>query len=270
MARERQTLLTEESRQRIAAQLAARDAVRAQREADPAKAAWLKALDLYPHVRSLGLEISNPGNVAEQALAHHIAQESPVPLVGFWGEGGKPQVDGLDRRHVAELVATQERVKQHYNPGASVTLILANRHGEYNGHIKPGETSRYLQEVAGMAQDAQIATRWLSDLYDAYGLTLPDPSDPIDTLSKAGWVYAQHRDQYYPAARHNKRGVDQNKAGYHYVRMRLQERGMLTQEFPHSFLLINGTKMTAEPLLPRKMPIIYSDNGSVWFRRERQ
>ncbi len=266
--RDRGRAFSPERRGEIIRQLNGQEGIRALRSADGDKDIRKKAFVLASKFRDLAIGWSNPDSVAEAVLAHHIRRHSSIPLVGFWGEGGKPNVDGHDMRYIAELMALGEAVRENYHPGAQINIILADKHGVFNGFYRDGVRSNYLGEIEEQLMESDINTIKLGYLYKEYSLELPDVSEPIQHSSEAYGVFQKHRAHYVRSAMgHHQRGVSPTVAAFHYVEMRLNERGMLKQAFPHSFLLVNGNKMTAEPLLPLGVPILYL-GGPVWFKRE--
>lgn len=263
--------LSPKERQRIEEQLARAEEVRAQRQSKPESAAQRQALAFFPLIRDLGVTMSNPYNIAERVLAGHFLANNPIPFVGFWGVGEKQKPDSLDAVYIHRLQEKRQRVANHYQCGAVFTFLLADLHGVFNGRVSLDLQSPYLERIEGMLLEAGFQTRRLSHLYETYGLELPDRKSPIDKWNEAYEVFVRHRDQYRQSARRH----DGNKSseglndGYWYIVMRLRERNMLEKAFPNSFLLINGTKMAAEPLMPKSMPVIYLPEGPVWFRKDR-
>lgn len=262
-------ILSEQSRVRIAEQ-ARQSLVRAQRQDDGSRTARKEALALAPHIRALGENVGDKSNRLVDVLAAHIANQSPISLVGFWGEGGKEAPDQYDFRLMEYLQSLAEGISTHYHPGAHLTEILADLHGVFNGfRLAEDPISPYLQAIARQLETRGATCVWLSDLYQRHYLHLPDISYPVKIHSEADRVFEKHRRQYlHSAGLHHRTGVGPKEAGYHYVAMRLSERAMLTREFPNSILLINGNKLSSEPLLPHEMPILYLTIGPVWFKKE--
>lgn len=260
--------ITPERQRIIEEQLARRDTVRAQRQASREKAARRTALELFPHIQQLGTGMSNPDNVAEASLAYHVIHGRPIPFVGFWGVGEKSEIDSLDAEYIDRLDAKRDHVAAHYQHGAQMTIILANIHGVFNGHVPDNLQSLYLDQIDEALHLRDIHTVWLNQLYHNYGLEMPGSVDLNDPNNEAYWVFRKHRDKYMRSAlRHHMTEAEARVAGFKYVQMRLQERPMLEEEFPDSLIMVNGTKMTAEPLMPKTMPVIYLPEGPVWFRQ---
>ncbi len=243
--------------------------VRAMRQGSPESLARREAVSIFPHIRKLGMAMSNPDNLAERILAEHILSASPLSFVGFWGIGKKQEVDSYDIGYVEELRKIRSHIEDKYPHGVKLELLLADAHGVFNGYVSPVDLkSAYLDQVEGLLERAGFQSRRLSDLYGRHRLELPDSTAPVDDKSDAYRVYAQHRDQYLRASRrhYGNEVVEGEQGAYWYVAMRLGERPMLESEFPSSFLFVNGTKMAAEPLMPKGMPVIYLPQGPVWFK----
>jgi hypothetical protein len=261
--------------QRIAEQMAKGNEVRPEREK---RQAWRTALDMYSLIQNLGIEISNPDSIAQKILADHIAQQAPIPFVGFWGVGDKPSADAIDNKYLDELNSIRQSVQRQYEPGTSITIIMADLHGQFNGFIEKAEdnnSSSYLAQIAKTLAEQNFQVAWLRDLYRKYSLQLPNINDPIKffdnyfSRSEVDAIYSKHKERYVRSANsHHQHDIDPKQAAYYYVEMRLNEREMLQREYSHSFLLINGTKMASEPLLPKSMPILYLNTGPVWFKKE--
>lgn len=249
--------------------------IREMRANDPEKRANKEAYSLLPHIVSLGAENNNPNNIMQIVLADHIKQSSPIPLVGFWGVGEKASADLFDKSYINSLAEMEQKAQGHYSAGAKITIILADLHGRFNGYPEE-DMNGYLFEVSENLRDAEINSVYLSNLYDQAGLVLPDSTKPIEwnnvsrgTQNWTDWVYLKHKDQIVNSAKaHHKGELDPNSAAYYYISMRLNEREMLSDSFPNSILLVNGTKHTSQPLLPYDMPILYLREGPPWFRKE--
>lgn len=248
-------------------QEANKDAVRARRR-NPEGNARAKAADLLKHISGLGVgKMSNPEGRGEKILAGLILEGQPISFVGFWGVGPKAYPDAADKKYVSQLREKVDYVAKEHVPGAAFTLILADLHGVFNGFIPPDGRSAYLDGVEKMLQDENIATVRLSELYSRYGLELPQSRNPINPIGEANHAYRRYKDKYDRSARRHHRGEEAANGGYWYVAMRLQEREMLEGEFPDSYLLVNGNKMTAAPLMPKRLPVIYLPEGPVWFSK---
>lgn len=248
-------------------------AVREARQNDKQKEAWKIALGLYPLIKQSGEAVNNRDNTFEHTLANRIKRRLPIPFVGFWGIGHKPNIDNFDIGMIDNLRALGKQIKAEYEPGAKFTAIMADTHGIYNGFgneegaIFP-QHRPYLHQVTEELKLSDIQTQLLSDLYFKWNMQLPNIRNPLDLDSETYQTLMLNYDQYIRSAQsHNLRGVDKIQAAYHYVAMRLQERAMLAQAFPDTILFVNGGKKLADPLMPKQMPILYLRQSPVWFRQ---
>lgn len=243
--------------------------IRLDRQSDPRKLAQKEAVRLYPHIRKIGTAIGNIGNVAESVLAGSALRRNPIHLVKFWGVGEKEQPDSLDRIDIQRLREMCDGISQIYEPGVALTLIMADSHGQFNGLVQQDQRGSYLQKIEELLLPMGFSARWISELYAKYGLTLPDSRNPINRnpLNEAWVLFNEHREQYMESARkHHASEAETEAAAYWYVAMRLQERRMLKEEYPGSFVLVNGDPRPAKPLMPEGVPVIYLREGPVWFK----
>lgn len=251
-------------------QIAVAEQIRLARQSDPRRLAQKEAIRLFPYFRKIGAAIGNIGNIAETILAENVFAVRPVQLVGFYGVREKERPDSLDHRYIQRLGEIRDDISQVYEPGVVLTKILADSHGEFNGFLERNRRGSYLLQIKNLLQEAGLQTIWLSELYAKYGLTLPNSRDPFDkNPSDEAWaVFDKQREQYLESARkHHTSEAEVEAAAYWYVAMRLQERRMLRQEFPKSFLLVNGDPRPAKPLMPDGLPVIYLYEGPVWFKK---
>lgn len=234
----------------------------------PENEARRKAAALLPHLQALGVgKMSNPDGIGEKILARRILENRPISFVGFWGVGEKVAPDAIDEEYVRSIKEKRNNLGAAYSKGTDFTFILADLHGVFNGFLSPDGNSPYLDRVQVMLREAGFSSIRLSDLYEKHGLDLPDSKNPINPINEAYHVYRRQAEQYVNSARKHHNGAGDEAGGYWYVAMRLQERTMLKEAFPDSFILVNGYKMTAAPLMPKTMPVIYLPEGPVWFRK---
>lgn len=256
--------------ERINRQMALAEEIRAQRQADPARLAQKEAVRLFPYFREIGTAMGNIGNVAEAVLARGALRRESIHLVKFWGVGEKEQPDSLDLKDVQRLGEICDGISQIYEPGVALTLILADSHGQFNGLVQQDQRGSYLPQIEQLLLPMGFSTRWISELYEKYGLILPNSRNPINKKpSDEAWVvFNEHREQHMESARkHHASEVETEAAAYWYVAMRLQERRMLKEEFRGSFVLVNGDPRPAKPLMPEGVPVIYLREGPVWFKK---
>src|SRR6266542_6152940 len=96
--------------------------------ADPSKV--LRAFNTWAFKRE---QPADP-HLLLQIVSDSIALGTPISFVLYWGKGprcriAQPDIDCLDY-----LAGLARRVKQAYQPGASITLIFTDTHAELNGH----------------------------------------------------------------------------------------------------------------------------------------
>jgi len=238
----------------------------------PEKAARKLAIGVYPAVlKPFAQGFHNSDNVFEARFSRLILEEKPLQFVGFWGVGGKQIPDQQDARLLSELAAISQAVELKYPKGAEISLIVADSHGQFNGY---GNFDDYLSGVWHMAEERGIQPIALSQLYEQSGLSLPNPQDDIDPSLESYqqiWSVARYSRQIEQliesAQRHSKAGVDPEIAAFHYVQMRHQEKAMLSQAFPNSAILVNGSKSLGKLTLPLDMPHMYLKVPPVWFHQ---
>lgn len=238
--------------------------MRGRREVTPEKVARIKADELYPHIRDIGVNITNHDQIAERVLAHKILNDEPIPFVGFWGVGEKEHPDQLDKIYMDELAAIVDYVGTFHQTRAEINILLASTHGLFNG-FPPGHVWTYLAETRKLLEIRGIKTQWLEDLYNASQMSPPNDFGIVND-SETYDVFTRNREHYEESAKYHHNGHDTFYAGYNYVAMRLGERKILRDAYPNHFLLVNGNKQTSEPLLPHDMSILYLARGPVWFK----
>lgn len=263
-------LISEERLRQIAEELRRTDELRAQRQNDPEHQARKKGLVIASRLREFAVNTTNPSDALAKNIAYHIERQIPIPLVGFWGEGGKENLDQYDHELLDHLRQLKDLIGFEYKPSASIILVLANVHGHFNGYSSQlSERSPYLERIREELETYGMSERWLSDLYEKYSISLPDPSDPIDPSSETYAVLMKNEQIYRRSATlHYVGDEDETYSAYRYVEMRLRERSMLKQEFPDSILFITGTKQAAQSLMPQGVPVLYLKKGPAWFKKE--
>lgn len=247
---------------------------------------------LYARLKQDGKPVG-PNELFMRTIREHIQKGNPIPIVGLWGIGEKQELDGNDDRFLDSLEELQKDIEEVYQPGAQITVILADMHGVFNGEvlyrqgkerIRAGVVARYrrlfqnahapyLAKVAQALENKGIQTRWLSDLYKDHRLEIPNIHHPIDVHSEAHRILMEREqgrhESYIQSARHNRRGVEPIRAAYHYLRGRLQEKQMLVDAFPGHIFFVNGGRNLALRIVPEEeMPILYLREGPVWFQYE--
>lgn len=266
--------------------------IHAERQKDEKKIARKKAEKAYAWFLSLkdgnirqeerlaGLRgTHNHSGVFQNSFMHNILRAKPLPSFAFWGVGSKQEPNKYDFELLSDLHKMSRRSAEviEHLPGADLTLILADTHGVFNGHIEnngghPYESSIYLQQIDQMASSLGISTMLLSDLYANFALELPNPNTPISPQSESYDLFYENgrhgesrRDSLVKAAiRNHVDGLGSEQAALLYVEMRLQERQMLVETFPNSIMFVNA-RMSSKPLLPEEIPKAYSIIPPSWF-----
>jgi hypothetical protein len=243
--------------------------IRAQRAASPETQARKLAGSIYPGVlKPFARSFYNRDNLWERRLQANILNNQPIPMVGFWGIGGKQKPDRHDEDLLEEYEAIREAVRRQYPQGADMMLLLANVHGKFNGYK---DFNGYLEVVAADANQRGIASISLNDLYSEWGILLPDPNIPIDKKSRDWEEFKKSRrfgQLVESAAKHNQVGLNPEEAAFYYWIMRRQEREPLAQSFSNAILLVNGSEDLGREVLPLNMPHMYMKVGPVWFQHD--
>lgn len=276
---------TPEQAVEIQRQIALGEAKRSARASDPLREARLRVPQLINVIRRFGTRIKNTDEVMVKTLEQRVIQKQPIAFVGFWGVGEKSAVDAVDRTLMQEYEDMRRAVQEHHDQGVHITLILADMHGLFNGYFECGGDLKegiavplkqsiptgYLDAVNEELMRRNLEAKWLSNLYKAHDISLPDSSYQFSPRNEAYQVFSKHPDQYIRSAgRHHRNEYSPKQAALLYLETRLRERDMLTREFPGAIAAVNGHKMTAEPLFPRAMPILYLRKGPAWFKDEKR
>lgn len=242
------------------------NAIRAQRGANLESQARKLANVIYPGIlKPYAQSFFNRDSLLEQRLQASILNGQPIQMVGFWGIGGKQQLDRYDESLLSEYEAIRTAIGQQYSHSVDMMLILANAHGRFNGYQN---FDRYLETIASEANRRKIASVSLNDLYQEWKINLPDSNQPIDKKSREWNEFAQSRrfNQFVKSAeRHSRVGINPEDAAFRYWQMRRQEREPLSQSFSKGILLVNGSEDLGRETLPLTMPHIYMKIGPVWF-----
>ena len=243
--------------------------IRAQRAASPEAQARKLAGLIYPGVlKPFARSFYNRDNLWERGLQASILNDQPIQMVGFWGIGGKQEPDRHDEGLLAEYEAIRGAIGKQYHPAAEMMLILANAHGRFNGYQ---DFDGYLGAIAEDANQRGIASVSLYNLYRDWGISLPDPSIPVDKKSKEWREFEKSRrfgQLVESAAKHSQVGIAPEDAAFHYWMMRRQEREPLAQSFSNAILLVNGSEDLGREVLPLNMPHMYMKIGPVWFEHD--
>ena len=258
--------------------------IREQRATSPEAQARKLARSIYPEVLKLfARSFYNKDNLWERRLQTSILNRQPIQMIGFWGIGGKQQLDKYDERLLAEHEAIRETIGKKYSEAADMMLILANSHGRFNGYQ---DFDGYLEAIAAQANQRGITPISLDDLYAKWNIPLPNSGLPINKqsqewiefnngLQREETIHKNHQrggrrfTQFLESAsKHSRVEVAPEEAAFHYWMMRRQEREPLAQSFSNAILLVNGSEDLGRETLPLDMPHMYMRIGPVWFQHD--
>lgn len=258
--------------------------IQIQRATSPEAQARRLAGDIYPGVlKPFARSFYNRDNLWEKRLQKSIMNGHPIQMIGFWGIGGKQQLDRHDGFLLAEYEAVREAIGKKYPLAADMILILADSHGRFNGYR---DFDGYLEAVATDAHKRGIPSLFLDDLYGQWNIQLPDSTLPPDKESpewiefsnglqqeeQARMVHKRGSQRFTQllesASKHSQVGIAPEDAAFRYWMMRRQEREPLSQSFSNGILLVNGSEDLGRETLPINMPHMYSRIGPVWFQHD--
>jgi len=182
-------------------------------------------------------------------VSESIALGAAIPFVLYWGKGprckiAQPDIDCLD--YLARLA---HRVKQAYQPGASIRLIFTDTHAELNGH-SPHSMRRYFTEVDAAARQRGFHSCWLGPITRASAEAACGALAHHDISQEA-------LTRLFASARKWYRGKGTYEEGaLQYFRMNTVERRAVELAFPGSiFVTFNGSEHSI--LFPQRLPIFY-------------
>ena len=227
-------------------------------------------LGIFPGVLE---EFASGFHTAENKLPEliytKILESVPLEFVGFWGVGGKINMDQTDLELIHFYEIMRSRIVELYKKGINLRILLADVHGRFNGY----EPQPYLDLVQAHLAQVGIQSQSLGGLYESWGLELPGADESIDSNSPIFKDFFSPNAKYKHAAKimisnarkHNLSRSDPEVAAFQYVQMRLQETSVLERTYPNSVLLVHSSKDLAMPVLPRNMPHMYLKVRPVWF-----
>ena len=67
-------------------------------------------------------------------IAQAIALREPVRFVMYWGKGPRSRIADPDLECLSYLAAFGRRIRDVFEPGATINLIFTDTHAELNGH----------------------------------------------------------------------------------------------------------------------------------------
>lgn len=184
-----------------------------------------------------------------QVAAAAIERHAPIPFVLYWGKGprtesGEPELQCLD--YLGALIA---RVRDVYQHGATIRLVLTDTHAELNGHSAQ-DIRRYFDDIKALAEPRGFETCWLGHLVKAAGnLATAAPLEDVVPEEALSRLVASAQKWY-------RGGGTIQEGALTYLRMNLIEQRVIERAFPGAiFVTFNGSEMRF--LFPRQLPIFY-------------
>jgi hypothetical protein len=184
-----------------------------------------------------------------QVIADAIRLNSPVPFVLYWGKGPRCRLDEPDIHCLDYLATLARRVRDIYEPGATIKLIFTDTHAGLNGHSKQSSDD-YFGAIDSAARERGFESCWLSQLVQA--ATADGASEPADAAIPEDTLL---RLEACAAKWYRGEGTAEDGAARYY-RMSLLEKQAVQAAFPSSiFVTFNGSEFRG--LFPDQMPIFY-------------
>jgi L-tyrosine isonitrile synthase len=182
-------------------------------------------------------------------IAEAMSRNQPVPFAMYWGKGPRSTTALPEHRTLDFIGAMVQRIRDVYQPGASVSLICTDTHANLNGHA-PESIRSYFDAVSVCAAQRGFDTCWLGDL-----VRFSDVPPLRDDEHQA--VPAELMSTLRNCAAKWFRGDGSIEEGaLRYYRLNMVERQVVERAFPSAiFTSFNGSEM--RELLPAKLPIFY-------------
>jgi L-tyrosine isonitrile synthase len=181
-------------------------------------------------------------------ISDSIALGEPVSFVLYWGKGPRSALDAPDVACLDYLRALASRIREVYEPGATVKLIFTDTHAELNGYAPP-DTGRYFGEVDACARERGFETCLLGQLTRSPALAARPANDDIVPDEMLERLSASAKKWY--------RGDGTAGQGaLRYFQMNMIEKRAVEVSFPRSiFVTFNGSELRS--LFPDFLPIFY-------------
>ena len=206
----------------------------------------------------------NSGNMMESRFQQALINSQPIQVVGFCGANDKRSLDMADLLLLDEYRMIRQLITAITTSQAEITIILADAHGRFNGFK---DFEGYHSRIDYEAGKRKLATVRLDQLYEQWGISLPEISEPIDEYLWNQFSQLKQSSQLIESAsKHNKNGNKPEVSAFYYWIMRQQEAEPLKQTFSNAVLFINGSRDLGMATLPRNMPHVYSRFGPAWFQ----
>ena len=85
-------------------------------------------------------------------VAQAVGQSKPIDFVLYWGKGPRCSVAEPERQCLGYLASLRSRVRDVYQPGVAINLVLTDTHATLNGH-SPETIAAYFAEVRKEADE---------------------------------------------------------------------------------------------------------------------
>lgn len=237
--------------------------IRFQRANSSEAQARIRAAHIIQVFKIFSRGIYNRNNMMETRFQTVILSDQPIQIVGFWGVGEKRSPDMIDNLLLDEYRIIKKLAEITILNDVEVILILADVHGRFNSYE---DFEGYLARIGHEARIRGLNPIYLAELYEEWGIVLPDIKQPIDINLWQEFMKLRQSSQLIESAgRHNRSDMKPEEAAFWYWLMRRQEAEPIARSFPNGVLFINGSRDLGVATLPLDMPHVYSRFGPVWF-----
>jgi len=180
-------------------------------------------------------------------ISKAISTHTPIDFVMYWGKGPRCSIDAHDIECIDFLASFARRVRESFEPGATIRLIFTDTHAQLNGH-EPAGIRTYFAGIAAYALKYGFRSCWLSELTRAAEGTFGHIDDEVPAELEARLV-ASARKWY--------RGGDTAAEGARkYYRINMLELRSVEFAYPGSvFITYNSPDF--RPLCPRRLPVFF-------------
>lgn len=184
-----------------------------------------------------------------QVITESTWLAKPVPFVLYWGKGPRCTLAEPDTTCLDYLASLAARVRQAYEPGASLKLIFTDTHATLNGHA-PAAIEAYFDAVETAARARGFDSCWLGELVFA-----AEAAGAIDVVDEP--ISDEVRDKLDACAAKWFRGEGTPEEGAaRYLQMNMVEKRAVQFAFNRAiFVTFNGSNYRC--LFPEQMPIFY-------------
>jgi hypothetical protein len=243
-----------------------------------------EVLIAHPKIRGT----HNSGNLFENTFTDLWYNNSPIPLLAYWGAGPRKVPGQKDDDLLEYFQGVTSAVGEAHQFGAELTLFLADSHAVNNHYIdySTGQPRSwcidYLKGIENNAADRNISVLWLSDLYAEHGLTLPTPDQPRSESALEIYNRNDRHGQYRRGVlidrvkKHSANGntlqrSELEEEALKYLDTRLGENPMLERllledESPYKGgALITLGSQDAMAFLTKRVPHIFVEGSPPWF-----